>query len=123
VEDVHRHIASLMAAGGARLDAYYYCPHHPDGKVAGYARVCECRKPGRGLVDRAAREFGIDPARSFVVGDRWLDIGVARAIGGRGILVRTGYGATEEGRPPQHLSADAVVDNLAGAASWILRHA
>jgi D-glycero-D-manno-heptose 1,7-bisphosphate phosphatase len=123
VEDVHRHIAWLMAAGGARLDAYYYCPHHPDGKVTGYACVCDCRKPGRGLVDRAAREFGIDPARSFVVGDRWLDVGVARTIGGRGVLVRTGYGATEEGRPPQNLSADAVVDNLAGAASWILRHA
>ena len=123
VDDVHRHIAAMLAAGGARLDAYYYCPHHPDGKVPGYACVCECRKPNRGLVDRATRELGIDPARSFVVGDRWLDVGLARTIGGRGILVRTGYGATEERRPPQHLSADAVVDNLAGAASWILRHA
>lgn len=123
VDEVHRHIAALLGAGGARIDAYYYCPHHPDGKVAGYAIRCECRKPNRGLVDRAAGEFGIDPARSFVVGDRWLDVGLARTIGARGILVRTGYGATEETRPPQDLSADAVVDNFAGAASWILRHA
>jgi D-glycero-D-manno-heptose 1,7-bisphosphate phosphatase len=123
VDEVHRHIAALLEEGGARIDAYYYCPHHPDGKVAGYARHCDCRKPKRGLVDRAAREFGIDPARSFVVGDRWLDVELARTIGGRGILVRTGYGATEEARPPQDLSADAVVDNLVGAASWILRHA
>ncbi len=123
VDEVHRHIAALLGAGGARIDAYYYCPHHPDGKVAGYAIRCECRKPNRGLVDRAAGEFGIDPARSFVVGDRWLDGGLARTIGARGILVRTGYGATEETRPPQDLSADAVVDNFAGAASWILRHA
>lgn len=123
VDEVHRHMAALLGAGGARIDAYYYCPHHPDGKVAGYAIRCECRKPNRGLVDRASRELGIDPARSFVVGDRWLDVGLARAIGARGILVRTGYGATEETRPPQDLSADAVVDNFAGAASWILRHA
>ena len=123
VDEVHGHIAALLKEGGARIDAYYYCPHHPDGKVAGYARHCDCRKPKRGLVDRAAGELGIDPARSFVVGDRWLDVELARTIGGRGILVRTGYGATEEARPPQDLSADAVVDNLVGAASWILRHA
>jgi D-glycero-D-manno-heptose 1,7-bisphosphate phosphatase len=121
VEQVHAHIADLLAAGGARIDAYYYCPHHPDGKVAEYARRCDCRKPARGLVDRAERELGIDPARSFVVGDRWLDVALARRIGGRGVLVRTGYGATEEPRPPDGLAADAVVHNLIEAVSWILR--
>jgi D-glycero-D-manno-heptose 1,7-bisphosphate phosphatase len=123
VEQVHRHIADLLAAGGARIDAYYYCPHHPDGKVRQYAQACDCRKPGRGLVDRAVRELGIDPAASFVVGDRWLDVALARAVGGRGVLVRTGYGATEETRPPEGLRADAVADNLIGAVSWILRNA
>lgn len=120
VEEVHRHIASILAAGGARIDAYYYCPHHPDGRVAEYARACDCRKPGRGLVDRAAAEFGIDPARSFAVGDRWLDVALARCVGARGILVRTGYGVTEEARPPEGLRADVVVDNLIAATSWIL---
>ena len=71
-------------------------------------------------MDRAVRELGIDPARSFTVGDRWVDIGLARTIGARGILVRTGYGADEEHRRPPGWRADAVVDNLAGAASWIL---
>jgi D-glycero-D-manno-heptose 1,7-bisphosphate phosphatase len=123
VNDVHRHIAELLAAGGACIDAYYYCPHHPDGSVPGFAIACECRKPKRGLVDRAVRDLGIDPARSFVVGDRWLDVGLARTVGGRGVLVRTGYGSTEEHRAPAGLIADAIVDNLAGAASWILRHA
>jgi len=123
VEQVHRHIADLLEAGGAHIDAYYYCPHHPDGKVRQYAQACDCRKPGRGLVDRAVREFGIDPAASFVVGDRWLDVALARAVGGRGVLVRTGYGATEETRPPEGLRADAIADNLIGAVSWILRNA
>ncbi len=122
VEDVHRHMAALLAEGGARIDAYYYCPHHPDGNRREYAIRCACRKPGRALVDRAVTEFGIDPARSFAVGDRWVDIGLARSIGGRGILVRTGYGAGEEHRAPAGLQADAVVNNLVEAASWILEH-
>jgi D-glycero-D-manno-heptose 1,7-bisphosphate phosphatase len=122
VEEVHASIASMLAVGGAHIDAYYYCPHHPDGKVAEYAVACDCRKPGRGLVDRAVREFSIDPHRSFVVGDRWLDIGLGRAVGARAVLVRTGYGVTEEKRPPAGLSADAVTDNLIGAVSWILGH-
>ncbi len=120
VEACHRHIETQLAAAGAHIDAYYHCPHHPDGRVPEYAIRCECRKPGTGLVDRAVREFGIDPHQSFAVGDRWVDIGLARAMGGRGVLVRTGYGAVEETRAPQGLAADAVVDNLAGAASWII---
>ena len=120
VDDVHEHIATLLARGGAHIDAYYYCPHHPDGRVSEYAIRCECRKPGRGLVDRAARELGIDPARSFTVGDRWVDVGLARTIGGKGVLVRTGYGYREEVNPQAGLQADAVVNNLVEAVSWIL---
>src|SRR3954464_5555192 len=120
VEQVHRHIAALLTAGGAHIDAYYYCPHHPDGTVSEYTRACDCRKPGGALVARAARQFGIDPEHSFTVGDRWADVGLARSVGARGILVRTGYGALEEHRPPAGLAADAVVNNLVEAASWIL---
>ena len=120
VEDVHRHIADLLAEGGARIDAYYYCPHHPDGRVDRYARACECRKPGSGLVERAVRELGVDPRRSYTVGDRWLDVELARTVGARGVLVRTGYGADEERRPKVGLEADTVVNNLVEAASWIL---
>lgn len=120
VNAVHDHIAGLLSGSGAHFDAYYYCPHHPDGKIAQYARACDCRKPGPGLVERAARELGIDPRRSYVVGDRWLDVALARAVGARGILVRTGYGLTEETKPVAGLEPDAVVDNLIAAASWIL---
>ena len=122
VEQVHRHMAALLDAGGARIDAYYYCPHHPDGRISSYAIACECRKPNPGLVERAVRELGIDPARSFVVGDRWLDVALARRVGARGVLVRTGYGATEEARPQTGLAADATADNLAAAVGWILKN-
>jgi D-glycero-D-manno-heptose 1,7-bisphosphate phosphatase len=120
VEEVHQLIASLLAEGGATIDRYYYCPHHPDGRVKAFARVCDCRKPARGLVDRAIAELGIDPARSFTIGDRWLDVALARAVGARGVLVRTGYGKTEEVRPQAGLHADAIVDNLIEATGWIL---
>jgi D-glycero-D-manno-heptose 1,7-bisphosphate phosphatase len=122
VEAVHEHLAHLLEAGGARIDAYYYCPHHPDGKIAEYTRVCDCRKPARGLVDRAIEDLGIDPRRSVTVGERWLDVALARSIGARGILVRTGYGLTEEARPVDGMAADAVVDNLIEAVSWVLRN-
>ena len=121
--EIHARLASLLEAGDARIDAYYYCPHHPDGKLAEFARTCTCRKPAPGLIERAADELGIDPARSFVVGDRWLDIGLARKVGARGVMVRTGYGAVEEHHPPDGLTADVVVDNLVGAVSWILQDA
>ena len=121
VDETHRQMTAYLAAGGARIDAYYYCPHHVSGTVAEYARICDCRKPERGLVDRAARDLGLDPARSFVVGDTWRDVELGGRIGGRGILVRTGLGAAEEGRPPADVKADAIVDNLAAAVSWILQ--
>jgi D-glycero-D-manno-heptose 1,7-bisphosphate phosphatase len=121
VDAVHARMQEMLTAGGARVDAYYYCPHHPDGKVEALARACACRKPARGLVDRAVAEFGVDPARSFVVGDRWLDVGLARTVSAQGVLVRTGYGDREESRPPRGMTADAVVDNLIAASSWILQ--
>jgi D-glycero-D-manno-heptose 1,7-bisphosphate phosphatase len=122
IAETHRELSARLEAGGAHIDAYYHCPHHPTkGTVAEYAVACDCRKPGCGMVDRAARDLGLDPARSFVVGDTWLDVGMARAAGARGVLVRTGAGAEQERSPmPPDLRADAIVDNLAAAVSWIL---
>jgi phosphoglycolate phosphatase-like HAD superfamily hydrolase len=72
-------------------------------------------------VDRAARELGIVPERSFTVGDRWVDVQLARALGGAGVLVRTGYGQKEEPCPPPGVHADAIVNNLVEATGWILQ--
>ncbi len=119
VDETHRAIDARLEAGGARIDAYYHCPHHPDGTIDSYARVCECRKPASGMIDRAVRDLELDPARSFFVGDTWLDVGAGRAAGTRTILIRRQPGA-REAPPPADLSADVIVDNLAAAASWIL---
>jgi D-glycero-D-manno-heptose 1,7-bisphosphate phosphatase len=120
VPEAHRHLQSLLESGGASVDAFYYCPHHPEGVVDAYRRVCECRKPAPGMVVRAARELDLDVARSFVVGDTWLDVGLATRAGARGILVRTGYGASVEAAPPKGVSAAAVVDTVLDAAHFVI---
>jgi D-glycero-D-manno-heptose 1,7-bisphosphate phosphatase len=121
VRDTHALIDRRLAAGRARVDAYYYCPHHPQGTVEALRRECDCRKPRPGMIHQAARDLGIDVAGSFVVGDRWLDVEMGRAAGTHTVLVRTGYGQNEERRPGEQVAADYVADNLMDAASWILR--
>lgn len=123
VQEAHRFIGQKMAAGAARVDAYYYCPHLADAPLEAYRKSCDCRKPGPGMLQQAARDLGIDLASSFAVGDRWHDVQAGSAAGSRGILVRTGYGRTEEGRPRKDVHPAAVADNLIEAVSWILRNA
>lgn len=123
VQEAHQFIGRIMTTGAARLDAYYYCPHLVDAPIEAYRKVCDCRKPGPGMLQQAARDLGVDLRRSFAVGDRWHDIQAGHAAGARGILVRTGYGRTEEGRPKNDVRPSAVTDNLIEAVSWILRNA
>lgn len=81
VERLHAYLQGRLARQGARLDAVYYCPHHPSqGR-------CLCRKPGSLLLERALARFHIDPARSLMVGDRPRDVEAAGAAGVRGVLV------------------------------------
>jgi len=113
---VHELMTTQLAKGGAHIDALYYCPHKGDD-------ACACRKPKPGMLERAAREHSLDLRRSFIVGDRYGDIELARSIKARAIMVRTGYG---EGEIQWHSAKwpappDFIADNLADAADWILR--
>lgn len=85
-----RRLDELLGSHGARLDAHYYCPHHPD--VTG---PCECRKPGLLLYRRAAERFGIDLAASWWIGDRLRDVLPAELLGGHGIFVPAESGGPE----------------------------
>ncbi|MFH1724577.1 MAG: HAD family hydrolase [Elusimicrobiota bacterium] len=122
---IHRRLEELLAGEGASLDAIYYCPHHPEthhpeAADPRYRRVCGCRKPKPGMLLAAAERFGVDLARSFMVGDSTRDVGAARAAGCRAVLVRTGSGGADGTCPDAR--PDATVDDLAGAADWILRN-
>jgi D-glycero-D-manno-heptose 1,7-bisphosphate phosphatase len=120
VAEAHDAISAKLVAGGARIDAYYYCPHYRTGVVERYVRGCDCRKPGPGMLRQAAADLDLDLARSFVVGDRAHDVGAAHAVGARGILLRTGLGRGEEAALAPDVTPAAVLDTLADAAAWIL---
>ena len=122
VEEAHQIIQSRLIDIGEKLDGHYYCPHEPSASIEAFRVDCDCRKPKPGLVTRAARDLGLDVEKSIVVGDKWSDIGLAKQTGARGVLVRTGYGRSQEKNCQEGLSADAVVDNLMDAVNWILRH-
>jgi histidinol-phosphate phosphatase family protein len=103
VAAVHARLSELLAAQGARLDGIFYCPHHPD---AG----CDCRKPATGLARQAAAALGPGAAPVAVVGDKRCDIDLARALGVPGILVTTGYGASELAAAEPDYLVDSLVE-------------
>ena len=119
LQQVHQAIDARL--GPARLERYCYCPHFPTGEVERYRKDCDCRKPKPGMIQQACREMDLDPSRSFMVGDRWLDVACGRAAGVGTILVRTGHGAHQEAHAPAGASADAILNNLMEAVGWILR--
>jgi len=129
VHAVHTLLRKLLQEQGASLDGIYYCPHHaepaalPDNgiaaagamaakPVAGLCVDCDCRKPKPGMVLQAASELGLDLKRSWVIGDKGADLGLARNAGCRGILVLTGYGERTleklqaKGEAPEFIAKD-----------------
>jgi histidinol-phosphate phosphatase family protein len=87
VEAVHHYIASLLAEHGAHIDQFFYCPYHPEGTVAEFARTSVDRKPMPGMARAAAEALNLDLHSSWVVGDRPEDIGLAEAVGASAIYV------------------------------------
>lgn len=120
VEQAHAEMVRRVREAGGDLDALYFCPHQSKGSVAALSTACRCRKPATGMIDDAVRDLGIDVKRSWVVGDKWLDVQLGHATGARSILVRTGWGADQERRRPEGQAVDAICDNLIHAVSAIL---
>ena len=117
LDRVHDRFVELLSAEGAFVDAAYYCPHHPEFDVD-----CDCRKPKPGLLLKASEELGIELGRSFMVGDRLIDVQAGRAAGTSTVFLRTGYGLRElqEHQADIMRTADRVCDDLAQAVDWIL---
>jgi D-glycero-D-manno-heptose 1,7-bisphosphate phosphatase len=118
---VNHVLAERMAAAGAAPAGLYVCPHHPTEGAPPYRRACPCRKPGSGLLERAARDLGLDLSASWVIGDAERDLVAGEGLGVRGVLVLSGKGRAElerlrrAGRPPPRVAED-----LQAAAEQVL---
>ena len=118
---IHNRMREEFAREGARLDAVYYCPHHPEFGGERYRSRCECRKPRPGMLHRAARERDIDFARSFVIGDKASDMNLAASVGAGSALVLTGYGReTRRDFDRWPCQPEVVAENLLEAVHIIL---
>jgi len=110
--EIHAELVSRLGSQGALLDGLYYCPHLPEASISAYKVECRCRKPGPGMLEQAAGDWGIDLSRSVMAGDMPRDIEAARAAGVKGII--TGGSHTQQ---PGSLGA---VRNLPEAVPLIL---
>ncbi len=122
LNDVDMKMKELLARDGASLDGIYYCLHHPEAKVSKYRKICECRKPNPGLLQKASNDLNLDPTRSFMVGDKALDLKAGWALGTRSILILSGHGESELNKimNNQRDKPDHVAQDLDEAADWIL---
>jgi histidinol-phosphate phosphatase family protein len=122
---IHDKLEMELGREGAFLDGLYYCPHHPDrgfpGERPELKIPCSCRKPGIGLIERAAEDLRIELTGSWMIGDSTVDLQTARNAGIRAVLVRTGYAGSDHRFPAQ---ADYEFFDLEEAAEFItVRHA
>ena len=118
LEAIHSKLRLVLAEDGVTLDGLYFCPHHPDDR-------CNCRKPARGMIDRALAELQVDLSRAYIIGDSVRDVELAKQVGAHSLLVMTGPAGSEAlaDLTGRDLSPDHVADDLPQAAEWILTHA
>jgi len=86
IKALHQWINEELARHGAHIDAFYYCPHHPEAGNATYRKACACRKPQPGLIFQAMQEWPVEIANSLLIGDNKRDVAAAEAAGVKGFL-------------------------------------
>ncbi len=117
---IHAKLEGDLLREGARISRIYYCPHHPTQGIPPYNTDCECRKPKPGMLKQAAADFGVDLARSFVIGDRIVDVQAGMAVGATTILVLTGYGNTSrEECERDGVAPDLIAPSIAEAVEFV----
>ena len=122
LENIHRKMQTLLGEHGAYVDRIYYCPHHPDsgfaGEVKALKKMCDCRKPGIGMITLAKEALNANLSESWMIGDSTADLLTAQSAGVRSILVETGAAGLDEKYPvlPHHTAP-----NLPSAVHFILR--
>lgn len=116
IDYIHGVLIERLNRGRAKIDAIYYCPHHPKGRIKKYRFRCRCRKPNIGLLTRAVKDLKINLKKSFFVGDRTADILAGQRASLTTILLRTGYGGKDN---LYKIKPNWVAKNLSEAAKII----
>ena len=120
VSNLHRLLNKRLARHHAHIDAFYFCPHHPNATIDQYRQICECRKPNPGMILKAADDHNLDIGSSVMIGDTTQDVLAGHRAGLSTILVSTGHG----GRDPWQYDTppDFKAPNLLAAARlWLAR--
>jgi D-glycero-D-manno-heptose 1,7-bisphosphate phosphatase len=122
IHAVHNAMTNELKRTGAQLDAIYYCAHHPAVGELPYRLDCDCRKPKPGLISRAVKDFDINLEESWMVGDRYSDVELARNAGINSMFVMSGYGRGEweHQRPNWTEQPDLVAEDLLEAVRLIV---
>ncbi len=123
VKSVNSELVKILVEKGARIDAVYYCPHHPEkghsGENPEYKITCECRKPGLAMFRKAEKKFKLKIGKdSIVIGDQTCDVQAGKNLGCRTILVKTGFGGSDGKFAVQ---PDYVCENLLEAVKAVLK--
>lgn len=107
IEILHNYISLLLEKENTYIDAYYYCPHHPEGTIDEFSYICNCRKPEIGMIEKALKDYNIDLKNSVFIGDKEIDIATGKRAGiGRCFLVRSGHFIDEENTEADALFSD-----------------
>ena len=110
-ENFNKYLIQELKKHNIKIEKIYVCPHKPEDN-------CECRKPKTKLINDAAKEFDIDLSKSYMIGDKRIDVEMGHNAGCKSILVLTGSGMKER----ENSKADYVAEDLLDAAKWILKN-
>ncbi|MFW2331748.1 MAG: D-glycero-alpha-D-manno-heptose-1,7-bisphosphate 7-phosphatase [Nitrospinota bacterium] len=124
VAKVHQLLLKWCFESSVVIDRIEFCPHHPDADDKEFGIICNCRKPATGMALKAAEELSIDILNSYVIGDKLTDIELAKNLGCRSILVRTGFGARDEKslNEKSKIMPDFIADDIGDAVDLVLKN-
>lgn len=122
VKESHIYLQKLLQRENAHIDDFFYCPHHPEAGNPPYRKTCNCRKPAPGMLRAAAKKHHLNLKRSYVVGDKLIDVELGLKAGAKAVLVETGYGLKEKGQiETSPAKPNRICIDLNQAVDWILQ--
>lgn len=125
VEKLHGYLNQRLEKESAHIDAFYYCPHHPEHGIGSYKKACQCRKPGIGMFLAAEKDYFVDKGHSYMIGDKLIDAEAGHNYGITSLLVGTGYGRECHRQSQERLDGaepayDYFAEDLKNAAKLII---